>query len=201
MPKKIARKQATVIAVVAFSVAMLTVSMAAQAPDSNGQSAVIVAHLPLSGPPARQMFLQRQGGRLFLYVDQGDVAGAAVVDVTKPSHPDVVSHATWPARVANGQEQNLGSGLAISEQPEGTLSRQPKSETLNVLDVTDLKHPQILQTFYGVTSALPDAARNLIFVANGDGLWIVRHRVGQGAYAMRHLCTSEAALTPDPDCY
>jgi hypothetical protein len=74
-------------------------------------------------------------------------------------------------------------------------------QTVNVLDLTDPAHPQVLQTFFGVTSTLPDTARNLIFIANADGLWIVRHREGQSAYAMRHQCTSEAALDPEPDCY
>jgi hypothetical protein len=59
----------------------------------------------------------------------------------------------------------------------------------------------VLETFDGATSILPDTARNLIFIANAQGLWIVRNRVGQSAYAMRHQCTSEAAINPEPDCY
>jgi hypothetical protein len=72
---------------------------------------------------------------------------------------------------------------------------------VNILDMTDPAHPQVLETFDGATSILPDTARNLIFIANAQGLWIVRNRVGQSAYAMRHQCTSEAAINPEPDCY
>ena len=194
-------RSVTVLAILICSLALTTTPLLAQAPDSNGQSAVIIAHVPLSGPSATQMLLQKQGARLFLYADQGDKQGVAVVDVTNPGHPSVVDRATWPGRTADGQVQTIGSGLAISEQAEGALSRRPVSQTLNILDITDPQHPQVLQTFSGVTSVLPDAGRNLIFIANGEGLWIVRHRVGQGAYALRHLCTSEAALTPEPDCY
>jgi len=139
-----------------------------------------------------------------LYVDQGRKQSVAVVDVTRPNRPSVVNHVAWPDRVADGEVQPLGSGMALSEAPEtqtmasGT-SRTP--QTVSVLDLADPAHPQVLQTFSGVTSTLPDIARNLIFVANADGLWIVRNRVGQSAYAMRHRCTSEAALDPEPNCY
>jgi len=194
-------RSVAVLAILACSLALATTPLAAQSPDANGQSAVIIAHLPLPGPSASQMLLQRQNGKLALYVDQGDRQGVAVVDISSPGHPKVINRAVWPGRTADGQVQIIGSGLAISEQAEGALSRRPASQTLNILDITDPQHPQVLQTFTGVTSVLPDASRNLIFIANGDGLWIVRHRVGEGAYALRHLCTSEAALTPEPDCY
>jgi len=178
--------------------------MAAQDPSTNGHSATVIAHLPLPGPSATQMLLQRRDGKLYLYVDQGRKQSVAVVDVTRPSHPSVVNHVAWPGRVADGEMQPLGSGLALSEAPESETmapgtSRTP--QTVSVLDLADPAHPRVLQTFSGVTSTLPDMARNLIFIANADGLWIVRNRVGQSAYAMRHRCTSEAALDPEPDCF
>jgi hypothetical protein len=200
--KSSVRHAAGTVAAIAFCAALLCAPLAAQGPDSNGQSAVVIAHLAMPGPAADQMLLQRQSGKWLLYFDQGDKQGVAVINVTAPNHPKVVSYAAWPGRTANGQLESAGSGLAISERPEAAmLGRRPATERVNVLDITDPQHPQVLQRFSGVTSVLPDAARNLIFIANGDGLWIVQHRIGQGAYAMRHLCTSEAALTPNPDCY
>lgn len=191
---------ATGVLAVVFCTAMLALPTAAQAPDSNGESAVIVAHLSLPAPSVTQMVLQKQNGKQYLYMNQGQI----VVDVTRADHPSVVSHAAGPSRAANGQVEQLGSDLAVSEQPEGraaAVSKRPAHDTVNVLDTTDPLHPQVLRTFSGVTSILPDVDRNLIFIANNEGLWIVRHRVGQGAYAKRHLCTSESALTPEPDCY
>jgi len=205
MRRVVVHKQvATAIAILSFCIALATTAMAAPGPDSNGHSAMVIGHLPLPGPSATQMLLQRQDGKLYLYVDQGGKENVAVVDVTSPSRPSVVNRVAWPSRLANGEVQPLGSGLALSEVPErqtmalGT-SRTP--QTVSVLDLADPAHPQVLASFSGVTSTLPDTARNLIFIANADGLWIVRHRVGQSAYAMRHQCTSEAALDPEPDCY
>jgi hypothetical protein len=205
MRKRIAQNRtAATIAIVLSCLALVAIPMAAQNPNTNGHSATVVAHLPLPGPSATQMLLQKQGSKLYLYVDQGGKQSVAVVDVTSPGRPSVVNHVAWPGRVADGEMQPLGSGLALSEAPETqtmapSTSRTP--QTVNVLDLADPAHPQVLQTFSGVTSTLPDIARNLIFIANADGLWIVRHRVGQSAYAIRHRCTSEAALDPEPDCY
>jgi len=203
MRTKIARyRTAATITIVLSCLALAVIPMAAE--NTNVHSATVVAHLPLPGPSATQMLLQKQGSRFYLYVDQGGKQGVAVVDVTRPSHASVVNHAAWPRRVADGELQPLGSGLALSEAPENqamTTSTSRTPQTVNVLDLADPAHPQVLQTFSGVASTLPDIARNLIFITNADGLWIVRHRVGQSAYAMRHRCTSEAALDPEPDCY
>ena len=205
MRKQIAQNRTAATIILALScLALAAIPMAAQDPSTNGHSATVVAHLPLPGPAATQMLLQRQGGKMYLYVDQGRKQSVAVVDVTRPNLPRVVNHVAWPGRVADGEMQPLGSGLALSEAPEsGTMasgtSRTPQA--VNVLDLADPAHPRVLQTFSGVTSMLPDIARNLIFIANADGLWIVRNRVGQSAYAMSHQCTSEAALNPEPDCF
>ena len=202
MTKGIAKQAGGVAAAVTFSVILLPVLLMAQGPDSNGESAVVIGHLAMPGPSANQMFLQRQVGKRLLYFDQGDKQGVAVIDITSPDHPRVVGHVAWPGHTANGQVENVGSGLAISERPDdGTLGHAPASQRVNVLDVTDLQHPQVLQTFSGVTSILSDVARNLIFIANSEGLWIVQHRIGQAAYAMRHPCTSEAAEMPEANCY
>jgi len=170
---------------------------AAQKVAPDGRSAAVVAHLALPGPSVTQMLLQRQNGKLYLYADQGDRKNIAVVDVTRPNHPRVIGHVTWPSAMANANVEPLGSGLAMSEARESGNA----PHDMNIMDLADPAHPRVLAAFSGVTSAVPNVERNLIFIANSDGLWIVRNRVGQAAYAANHRCTSEAALTPEPDCY
>src|SRR5579872_3532517 len=53
--------------------------------------AKVIAHLPMSGG-ARQMFLQRVGRRQYLYVQQPSQIGFTIVDLTKPTKPNTVSH-------------------------------------------------------------------------------------------------------------
>lgn len=190
---------ATVVAAVMLASPALFASNR-KAPDANGETANVIAHVPLSGPSATRIFEQIHHGRKYLYVDQGEANAVTVIDVSQPSHPVVVRRTSWPNDSAAGEVHFLGSDLAISQSPsERPVSQTPT--TLNILDVADAGRPTVLQTFSGVTSVLSDQARNLLYVANHDGLWILRHQVTQRAYAWRHMCTSEDAINPVPDCY
>jgi hypothetical protein len=148
------------IGVLAFCVAIAGTSIATQGEDVNGHSATAIGHLLLPGAPVTQMLLQRQQGKLYLYVEQGQHANVAIIDVTNPSRPTLIQHVTWPSRVANAELRPLGSELALSESPEsqavsrGTINRPQK---VNILDMADPAHPQVLETFDGVTSVLPQS--------------------------------------------
>jgi LVIVD repeat len=165
-------------------------------------TARVVAHLPLEGPVARQMFLQAQGGKQYLYVDQGAKAGYSVVDVSKPSQPALVKH------VDSGKLRVVGSGLAITETPESDDSKtvaksHPPTESVKVLDTSDPANPKTVQTFNGVTSILQDNGRNLVYLTNDEGLWVLSNppeRVMMPAHK-KPPCTSESAIQAmPPDC-
>ncbi len=69
-------------------------------------------------------------------------------------------------------------------------------ESIRVLDTSDPAHVRTVQTFSEVTSVVPDDARGLIYVANGDGIWILSHK----RVLRRHECTSEDDISPIPNC-
>lgn len=167
----------------------------------SGSTARVIAHLPLEGAVARQMFLQAQGSRQYLYIDQGVKQGYAVVDVTKPSSPSLVKH------VEAGKLKAVGSGIAITETPEGDNSKtvarsHPPTESVKVLDTSDPANPRTVQTFNGVTSVLQDSGRNLIYLTNDEGLWIITNPPEHLQPERKKApCTSEAAIQAmPPDC-
>ena len=84
------------------------------------------------------------------------------------------------------------SRTGIGEGPHGSRV----VESVRVLDVSDPAHPRTVQNFDGVTSILQDSARNLIYVANGDGVWIGSHQ----QVLRRHECSSSDAISPMPNC-
>ena len=166
--------------------------------------AKVIAHLPMSGATS-QMFLERQGRKLYLYMQQPQQA-FTVVDVTNPAKPKTVSH------VSHANLITVSSGLAIAEQPQGSATvRTPaaagsaegtrgggggSAPTVRVLDVSNPAHPQTVRTFSGVTNILSDEARGLIYVANGDGIWILSHQ----QVLRRYECSSSDAISPIPNC-
>ncbi|MGB6679324.1 MAG: hypothetical protein WBE44_21685 [Terriglobales bacterium] len=167
--------------------------------------AKVVAHLPLSGG-VRQMFLQQEGRKQYLYVQQSSQQGFTVFDVTKAAKPKTVSY------VPQEKLTMVGSGLAIAENPENRANAGDSHlagsaegtrgggaiapESVRVLDTSDPAHVRTVQTFNGVRSVVPDDARNLIYVANGDGIWILSHK----QVLRRHECSSEDDISPIPNC-
>jgi hypothetical protein len=149
------------------------------------------------------MFVQHEGRKTYLYVRQAAQKGLTVVDVTKPERPSVVNH------MPQGNLTMLNSGLAISETPDSAPRANPQRaaadgnsgtavpELVRVVDVSDPAHPRTIQTFDGVTSILRDDSRNLIYVANADGIWILSHQ----QVLRRHRCSSSDAISSAmPNC-
>ncbi len=182
-----------VCAALIFGILCLAVPAGASANDfyPSYLQAKVVGHLPLTGG-VRQMFLQQEDRRQYLYVQQANQRGFTVIDTTQPDRPKVVNH------VPQATLTMVGSGLALSETPDSAAAAAARSvpELVRVLDVSDPAHPRVAQTFDGVTSIVQDGARNMIYIANGDGVWIVSHR----RVLRRHECSSSDAMSPLPNC-
>jgi hypothetical protein len=204
----IARSSASLRAAIVFTVLALgtTVPMSASNARSDNPSpaASIVAHLPVQGP-VTQMFLQERAGKLYLYVDEGSGAGYTVVDVTKPAKARIVQ------RGAPGDSiEIVQGGIGLAQTTEGgsksksksITSTKPTSESIKVMDLSDPTNPRTLETFTGVTSVLVDSKHNVFYLANDQGLWVLKSNVQRFA-PERHKqpCTSEAAIQAmPPDC-
>jgi len=78
-----------------------------------------------------------------------------------------------------------------------TVSR---AETLKVLDLTDPANPKTILSFSGVTSTLADDARNLVYIANGDGLWILKYPPQQPIFSAPRGCRTEDAFNELASC-
>jgi hypothetical protein len=184
------RRTATFLSgIVLTLVAVVFLASAATAEEP----AKVIAHITLPGTAVRQMFLQQHDGKQYLYLQQR--AHFTVVDVTDQKSPTIVE------RVASrGSLSSIQSGLALTVVPEkGSTSQQPSTvatQVVNVMDLSDPKHPRTIRTFSGVTSILPDDTRKLIFIANNEGLSVLSHKQ---PYHLP-LCTSEDAMEPDPEC-
>jgi len=190
-----------------------TLFLAAGAGASQGDfyqsyaNAKVIAQVPLHDGAPQQMFLQREDRKQFLYIQQPSGQGFTVIDVTKPAKPAILSH------VAGGNLTMVGSGLAVTEMPDHRASaggyhsgEKPEGtrgggsvapQSVRMMDVSDPAHPKTVQTFDGVTSILQDPARNLIYVANQQGIWIISRQ----PMLRRHECgSSDAISSAIPNC-
>jgi hypothetical protein len=163
----------------------------------------VVAHVPLNGMHVNQMFIQQRGSKFYLYLHRPIKDAFALVDVSNPDKPVLLSRdALKESPESQVQPPAGGSVLALTVTPEaGPAQAAPAAvplptETVQFVDMSNPKSAKTLKTFKGVTSVYPDDARKLVYLVNGEGLWIVSHRMTRPM----PLCTSEAALTPLPDC-
>jgi hypothetical protein len=205
----------TALAFLLFYIATASVAFAKEkGAKPEEQSAVVIRHLSLSGPAVNKMFLQEEGNKQFLYIQQASTEGFTVVDVTRPDRAKVVNHIAPPTQTAGGKMQMVGSGLALEETPDSsaiggvrhelsaakasaTASGSRPTESVRVLDLSDPANPKTLQTFQGVTSVLADDGRRLIYIANSEGLWILRHKQQPPP---KPTCDSESVFSPIADC-
>jgi len=208
-----------VLALLVLSTLIAPNALAKTKSEPPTQKASVIAHLPLPGTPVSQLLLRQQGSKQYLYIQQTEKEGFTIVDVTQPEHPNVVKNVTLADKSGNEKLEMVGSGLALAETPDsssagGTLhelspvkpqagsgAAAPRTESIRVLDLSDPKNPRTLQTFDGVTNVLAEDARNLIYIVNGEGLWILRHNPNQVS-EKKSLppCDSESVFSPVVDC-
>jgi hypothetical protein len=173
-----------------------------QIPTQGTEHIRVVGHLPLQNMQVNQMFVQQRGSKYYLFLHRPTKQAYAVVDVTKPENPMLTTRDTL--KEASGTQvadTAPGSAFAIAVTPENAPENESAaaplhSETVQFVDMSNPKSAKTVKIFKGVTSIYPDDSRKLVYLVNGDGLWIVSHN-------MTHplpLCNSESALTPEPDC-
>lgn len=174
---------------------------AATKPGTDLDSIIVVARLPLAGSPVQQMFFDESGVRHYLYIRQADQAGYMVVDITDSHRPKIITEHT----LSRENLEMVGTTLGIAGRPESAPihpspaieadpSGNPQTQRIRLLDLSDALHPRTLMAFDGVTSIVLDERRNMIYLTNGAGLWILHHRID----TMRQVCEEESKYSEIP---
>jgi len=145
----------------------------------------VLANLPLERMHVNQMFVQQRGDKTYLFLHRPRKDVFALVDVTTPGKPVLVSR---DALKGASEGPAGGSAFAITVRSEQTdpAAKLP-SDTVNFVDLSHPKNIKTVKSFEGVTAMYSDDARKLVYLVNGEGLWIVSHSMSGGM----HLCAEE----------
>src|ERR1700685_404605 len=166
--------------------------------------ATVIAHLPLPQATGNQMLLQKEKGKVYLYIQQAAKQGFMIVDVSKPELPALLKRTAESNQATSGNLEMVSPEIAIAEAPEKTpttlTSNSHPTETVRVLDLSDPKNPKTLETFNKVTSLLPDGGHGLIYLTNNDGLYVLRynHPSRFEPAKTKPPCTSESEIQAMP---
>jgi hypothetical protein len=177
------------------------------APKPTDVPATVIAHLPLPQATGNQMLLQKEKGKVYLYIQQAAKQGFMIVDVSRPELPALLKRTAESNQATSGNLEMVSPEIAIAEAPEKTsttlTSNSHPTETVRVLDLSDPKNPKTLETFNKVNSLLPDGGHGLIYLTNNDGLYVLRysHPSRFEPAKTKPPCTSESEIQAmPPDC-
>ena len=149
------------IAMVAIGIAAAPAVHAKPNSDKMGDKpANVIAHVQLSGGPATRMLLVKKNGREFLVIGLDSPTSVAILDISDPNQPRTIDTTQGAAGAPSSEVKLVADTLTIfGGSDAGTASSSNSKE---------------MRSFSGVTASMKDKARGLIYVTNGDGLWIVK---------------------------
>ncbi len=164
--------------VAAFAMASLQLQAKQPTKPAAPKGPEVLAHISLNSAATVQMFTRRSSnGRLYLYALHPSGQAVSVVDITNAAQPALVSQVAYATPTAYGNVQTIGTNTALVEIPDqpAVSSNPAPAKNLALLDISDPAAPHITLRFSGVTAVSRDDSRSLLFIANSEGLWIVRH--------------------------
>jgi hypothetical protein len=157
---------------------------AAAKPHAENQDCVqVVGHVALDGLQADRLFVRRaRSGKQYLYAAASGASAVAVINVSDAARPTVERQVAYEAGTASRDVTPVGVNAAILEiadRGEPRPAASPELKSIGVMDLSDPANPRIKCRFTGVSGYLVDGSRSLIYVVNGEGLWIVHHQEPQ----------------------
>jgi len=135
----------------------------------------VIAHLPLNGATVTRFLSTQHYRRNYLYAESASGKTVTMIDVTDAAKPALLADvASAPA--AGDVVMAAGTAALISTSDHAlSISAQP--QTFRIMSFADPAHPVVSQEFPNVSAVARDDKRSLIFLANGQGLWILREKL------------------------
>ena len=147
-------------------------------PKDPQDSIEVVGHLPLSDGPVTRFVTTQHYSSYYLYAEHDGGKNITLIDVTQIAKPKIL--AEMPSAVSGGPATLVavtGTSALVTEGAAGATP--PGPQTVRIMDFSDPLHPHVAREFTGVTSMSRDEHRGLIFVANGEGIWVLRQRYAE----------------------
>src|ERR1700691_3587409 len=139
----------------------------------------VVGHIPLTGGPVSRFLATQHYSSYYLYAERGPGQAATLIDITKTNQPAVLADVAYAPNSGSGNLTVVaGTAALVSSEPAAPTAVQPL-ETIRIMDFSDPQNPKVAREFTGVTATSKDDRRGLIFVANSEGIWILRQHLAE----------------------
>jgi hypothetical protein len=150
-----------------------------KAPPKDPQDEIaVVGHIPLTDGPVKRFLTTQHYSSYYLYAEHAAGKNVTLIDVTKADRPVVLADVLYPSDGAASLFSVAGTAALVTEDPGGAAP-QSALQTIKIMDFADPGHPKVAREFAGVTAVSRDERRGLIFVANAEGIWILRQTLAE----------------------
>jgi hypothetical protein len=163
----------------------------------------VIAHVALPGTSASQIFLHERGDKQYLFIGDNSKQLFTVVDVTEPNEPIIIETTAPPQDSSKGKLETVAGGLPLTKAPaedSRAAAGRASNQLVSVLDLIEVANPQRVQGFSEINSILSDNRRNLIYVTNNEGLWVLMLQPELPVGSNRGGCSTEDASDEIAHC-
>jgi len=137
----------------------------------------VVGHIAATGGPVTRFLSTQHYSSYYLYAEHQGSQGATMVDVTKAERPALLAEIPSMPGGSDSLTVVAGTAALVTSAPAAAVT--PQTQTIRIMDFSDPQHPKVTREFSGVTATSRDDRRGLIFVANGEGIWILRQHLAE----------------------
>jgi hypothetical protein len=149
-------------------------------PTAPKDEIAVVGHIPLIGGPVTSFQSTQHYSSYYLYAEHGAGKSVTLIDVTKAARPLVLTDVSYSA--SGGSEGLLvvaGTAALVNSAPAAPPVAAAAPQALRIMDFSDPANPKVAREFTGVTAIGRNESRGLIFVANGEGIWILQQHLAE----------------------
>jgi hypothetical protein len=138
----------------------------------------VVGHIPPSDGPVTRFLTTQHYSSYYLYAEHGVGRNVTLIDVTKANQPLVLANVPYASGGDSESLTMVAGTAALMTSESGVPAAAPAPQTVRIMDFSVPQNSKIAREFTGVT-ATSTGDRGLIFVANTDGIWILRRRLAE----------------------
>ena len=133
----------------------------------------VIGHIALNNASVSRFLTTQHYSSHYLYAEHETGGMVTLIDVTQAARPLVLGDTAMPS----GSLFVVAGTAALSTEGATTAAQAATPKTVNILNFSEPTHPTVSRSFTGVTAMGRDERRGLIFVANGEGVWILRQKL------------------------
>jgi len=158
---------------VGLAVSLPSMAAGPTPPNSPQDRIDVLGHFRLTSGPVIRLIPTQHYSQYYLYAELKNGKTATVIDVTNATAPSRVADVSYPT---NDQSDDLlavtGTAALVAGPAPAEVPETPRS--VRIMSFADPSHPTLVREFTGVTAIGRDAERGLVFLANPEGVWILR---------------------------